>query len=429
MWLTPRKVIGLFGKIGSKVSGDVKGKIMGDHSNVISSQSLLSIGDTMTNIVEKPCADASVEPIHFDILGDLFNILNVRVPKSTIFNIRSDNNRQHIISSTGNISKMSVDGMIIDKSKSSTKGILYQSCLNNSGAMSLLLGLNSQNANFAVLHVCAEKRWVVKEDGLSIWPNNGLEIHPIPSLSRFVQVSGNGKFAISSPGTIIQIQLAEGENICLNPRAIVGYTSLEDNCITKNNTERRENELISGFQRVTNVGVSQIVPFKSYMTYVQKLAKSTLVLGKTTIQKMGRLLSGTVASRTKQEGSGKLITERKVEEHKFDVKMKAGSINQQNGEKKLRSTETKKRGTTEWTEKLYPVLKTTRNICYTFGNMTWKTLNNILHEIKNFICVYFAGYKGDYLVCMKGPKTVLVHNAINLKTQALTESELKRLKI
>ncbi len=428
MWLKPREIIGVFHKFKLAVSNNYLQNNVRYHSNAASYNSSSFTNGLLKSIPEASDTGASTEPIRFNVLGDSFNILNVKVPRSAVFNIRSDTNRQYLISSTGEINKMEVDKFIINQNEGSRKTIEYQSCINNSGPMSVLLGLNSQHANFSVLTASDQKRWMIRQDELSVWQDDAVEIHSVRSLSKFVQVSGKGKFAISSPGNIIEIQLAKDESIFLNPHAIVGYTNVVGNAKPDNEIENAANELISGLHSIASVKLSQTRKLDTYLKNTQNAFRTSTEFGKKAIQKVISFWKENVTSKIKHERSINLISEKKTEGQKNDVRMKTESVDRQNTKKRSSVIETKKRSNADWMRTLRTIWWKSRNFLHAFGSVAWRTLSNLFRVVQNSIIVFFTGYHGNYLVRMKGPKTILVHDAINLRSGIMTKSELKRLK-
>lgn len=164
---------------------------------------------------------AFVEPISFQVLGASSNLLNIKLPRSSILNIRYSNYQQKIIAINGHI-----NSMYTELARSSENNLIFQRCFNQSEPMSLLMSLNAQNANFAVIKNL-KHNWIIKRSSLFAW--SGPSIKPTSTSSNadanLIQMNGEGTFVVATPGQIIQIDLSDGESLQVNSKSLVGYST------------------------------------------------------------------------------------------------------------------------------------------------------------------------------------------------------------
>lgn len=161
-------------------------------------------------------AGAFIEPVSYQVLGSSHDLLNIKLPKSSILNIRYSNKQQKIVALNGKINSLYTEITKLDSN------IVFQRCFNEKEPMSLLIAQNSQNSNFAVVETNKTK-WLVKKNSLFAW--SGTSIKPSASKhSKLAQITGDGTFVVSSPGQITQLVLDQNESIQVNSNVILGFT-------------------------------------------------------------------------------------------------------------------------------------------------------------------------------------------------------------
>lgn len=177
---------------------------------------------------------AFVEPISYQVLGASSNLLNIKLPRSSILNIRYSNSQQKLIAINGH-----VNSMYTELARSSENNLIFQRCFNQSQPMSLLLSLNAQNGNFAVIDNLKSK-WIIKRSSLFAW--SGPSVRPTSSDTdaNLIQMDGEGTFVVATPGQILQVDLGENETLQINSKSLIGYSTknerLSDSIAELNNS-------------------------------------------------------------------------------------------------------------------------------------------------------------------------------------------------
>lgn len=165
---------------------------------------------------------AFVEPISFQVLGASSNLLNIKLPRSSILNIRYSNYQQKIIAINGHI-----NSMYTELARSNENNLIFQRCFNQSEPMSLLMSLNAQNANFAVLNTL-KFNWIIKRSSLFAWSGPSIKPASSDADANLIQMNGEGTFVVATPGQIIQINLSENESLQVNSKSLVGFSTTND---------------------------------------------------------------------------------------------------------------------------------------------------------------------------------------------------------
>ncbi|KAH3661729.1 hypothetical protein OGAPHI_005907 [Ogataea philodendri] len=162
--------------------------------------------------------ESFVESPEFEVLGKTSGMLNIRLPQSSILNLRYNNTNQSIIALNGKVSELVVELGRTDGA------LVFQRCLNGSGPMSILMANKLQNANFSVVQATPDAGWTVKRDNLVAWAGNHLLLN---GSRKLVNIEGSGKFVLSSPGQTLQLSLQEGESISVSPSSVVAFTGTQ----------------------------------------------------------------------------------------------------------------------------------------------------------------------------------------------------------
>lgn len=202
-------------------------------------------------------AGAFVEPVTYQVLGSSSNLLNIKLPKSSILNIRYSNLQQKIIAMNGHISSM-----YTELAKTTENSLIFQRCFNQKESMSLLITQNAQNSNFAVIST-NKKHWIVKKSSLFAW--SGATIKPTSSKMNpdLIQMNGDGTFIVATPGQIVQIDLDMGESIQVNTKTLIGFTT------SKENIAETLSELNGGVRSIVDLSVGK-APLSSRFSWLKK---------------------------------------------------------------------------------------------------------------------------------------------------------------
>ncbi|CDK26158.1 unnamed protein product [Kuraishia capsulata CBS 1993] len=167
----------------------------------------------------------------FEPIGTPANLLNIKLPTSSILNLRLDTNQHKTLAITGDVSSLVVE---LGKLSNSNK-LIYQRCFNPSNPLSILLSSKSGNGNFLVLESNDTTSWgLVDSSSLIGWTGNHVDIEPLSlensilGSSRGIHVKGqDGAIAISTMGQVLQLKLESEETIQLAPSSVVAYSISE----------------------------------------------------------------------------------------------------------------------------------------------------------------------------------------------------------
>lgn len=178
-------------------------------------------GTQLGRIVSTPKATAAgafSEPISFQVLGNSMDLLNIKLPQSSILNIRYNNNKHNVVAINGD------KQWEVSLARSSNSGLIYQRCFNPKGAMSILMSSNGAK-NGSSYVVLGEGSWSVRRDALLAW-SHGVQLEQMKNnkLFKVNAQSITDRLVISSPGQVTQIGLSEGETISLNSECLVALS-------------------------------------------------------------------------------------------------------------------------------------------------------------------------------------------------------------
>ncbi|OUM52581.1 hypothetical protein BVG19_g1785 [[Candida] boidinii] len=203
----------------------------------------------LTELSEKTGAGPFAEPVGFEVLGNLSNLLNISLPSSSILNLRYNNKNQSIIAMNGKIKDLYVElGKIDSKNQldpSVSNNLLFQRCFNTENPMTLLLSNKITNSNFSIIDLkeSDDHKWIItSKDNLVAWTGNYLNLSfptrnllsannnsvPDISLKNSIVSEGKGKIALSSLGQLLQVKLNEGESVSLIASSVIAYTTPKD---------------------------------------------------------------------------------------------------------------------------------------------------------------------------------------------------------
>ncbi|KAG7806517.1 hypothetical protein KL921_004914 [Ogataea angusta] len=173
------------------------------------------VNEPLKELPKSTGSGAFVEPVDFEVLGKTSTMLNIKLPKSSILNLRYSNANQSVIALNGKVSSLVVE---LGKLEG---GLIFQRCFNTSGPLSILMANKLQNSNFTVVNVLKDTHWTVRRDDLVAWTGNYIDLI---GERKLVKVAGSGKFVLSSPGQTLQLTLQDGETVSINPSSVVAYT-------------------------------------------------------------------------------------------------------------------------------------------------------------------------------------------------------------
>ncbi|KAG7876164.1 hypothetical protein KL938_004836 [Ogataea parapolymorpha] len=173
------------------------------------------VNEPLKELPRSTGSGAFVEPVDFEVLGKASSMLNIKLPKSSILNLRYSNANQSVVALNGKVSSLVVE---LGKLEG---GLIFQRCFNTSGPLSILMANKLQNSNFTVVNVSKDTNWTVKRDSLVAWTGNYIHL---TGESKLVKVAGSGKFVLSSPGQTLKLTLEDAEAVSVNPSSVVAFT-------------------------------------------------------------------------------------------------------------------------------------------------------------------------------------------------------------
>ncbi|GMG49043.1 unnamed protein product [Ambrosiozyma monospora] len=257
--------------------------------------------------------------------------------------------------------------------------------------MSILLSLNSSSSNFIVLQSAEAgngvssqgKRWFVKKNSLLAWSGNYLKINETEKFNKMLKLSGNGKFVLTSPGSIVQIDLKENEKILVNPLSVIAYSSPNETMqSTKTESEGESQDTdevvdpsVKYFVDLSIPKVSTMTRFSFYFSKITSFVKSKLKENQIELS-----LTGKASTSTSSTTTPTTTTNQDTQQQLSNVVISITSA----------------------------ITKFTRFIRLSIGRL-------------------ITGSKTDYMVEFKGPKTLLIHNNLKLKDSLLTDKEIEQL--
>ncbi|ODV84951.1 hypothetical protein CANARDRAFT_199767 [[Candida] arabinofermentans NRRL YB-2248] len=292
-------------------------------------------------------AGAFASPITFEVLGNSQNLLNIKLPKSSILNLRYSNKNQKTLALNGSIADLYVElGKLQSKESKST--MIFQRCFNSKNPLSILMSNCAQGASFAVNTINSGSSWVVKKDALLAWSGNHLDLDLSEKYGKLVGIKGSGSFVLSSPGQLLTVELNEGESISVNPASLLAYSTV--------GTVPVGDELKTGIRSLVELSVPGISGLSVLSRYFSKIKSVTVGA----IQRLTALVK-------KSAKSSELYDQKTA-----------------------------------------------------FFSGLWSRMKRSTVKVIN-------GSNQSYFVELKGPKTLLITNAIQLKDKILTEDEVSKL--
>ncbi|QPG75283.1 hypothetical protein FOA43_002634 [Brettanomyces nanus] len=317
---------------------------------------------------------------------------------------------EKVIAMNGEVEKMCVELAKLQSKDKTHDLLVYQQCFNTSAPMSLLLSLNSQNANFSV--VKSEKgndSWIVRRDGLVAWCGNHLDVNLMSSISQLAQIRGEGSVAVASPGQIFKINLAEDETILLNPRSIVAYTSRFESI------NQSADEFTSGVKNMVDFSVPKVGILSSLDYYYEWSKKSAGAIFRKVNEKVQALISHSSRDLKSTNVSKRVDATSELPEADLGVTPEANSkpVSESTSFLLLNPIQ-KQKFAVVW----HRISGAVENGARVVASKIYLLFGNI-----------FSGSKERYMVEFKGPKTLLVHNAVNLKTEPLSNEEVSKLRL
>ncbi|GMF00597.1 unnamed protein product [Ambrosiozyma monospora] len=195
-----------------------------------------------------------------------------------------------------------------------------------------------------------------------------------------LKLSGNGKFVLTSPGSIVQIDLKENEKILVNPLSVIAYSNPETTQSTKTESETHDKDVtvdpsVKYFVDLSIPKVSTMTRFSFYLSKITSFVKSKLKENQIELSLTGK--SNTLTSST------------------------------------TTPTKTTSQGTQQQPSNVISGITS--------------TITKFTRFIRLSIGRLITGSKTDYMVEFKGPKTLLIHNNLKLKDSLLTDEEIDKL--
>ncbi|KAI1807507.1 mitochondrial biogenesis AIM24-domain-containing protein [Daldinia bambusicola] len=177
--------------------------------------------------VSKDVADA-----RFEVLGTPYSLLSVSLSASQRLYTR----RGTLVAVTGKAHNAQSILTLLSPFTRAITGVpfLYQR-ISSTTPLTALISTKSPTTTFTVLHLDGTTDWMVTQrSALLAWTGHSLNVTPriqtrLPiAFWGSSELTGRGLAALSAPGHIYQLNLAEGEEIVVHPSNVVAYT------ITKN---------------------------------------------------------------------------------------------------------------------------------------------------------------------------------------------------
>ncbi|KAK3320276.1 mitochondrial biogenesis AIM24-domain-containing protein [Cercophora scortea] len=168
----------------------------------------------------------------FEVLGSPYSLLSVTLSASQKLYTR----RGTLVSVAGKVENAQSTLSILSPLTRAFLGVpfLYQR-ITSTTPITALIGTKSTTTTFSVLHLDGTTDWVVAQrNALLAWTGHTLAVSP--RIQRGLSIAhwgsshltGRGLAALSAPGQIYELTLAEGEEIMLHPSHVVAYS------VTKN---------------------------------------------------------------------------------------------------------------------------------------------------------------------------------------------------
>ncbi|TLS31520.1 hypothetical protein PpBr36_03925, partial [Pyricularia pennisetigena] len=172
---------------------------------------------------KRDTADAS-----FEVLGSPYSLLSVSLSPSQKLYTR----RGTLVSVAGKVENAQSTLSLLSPLRRALLGVpfLYQR-ITSTTPITALIGTASPNTTFSILHLDGTTDWMVTQrNALLAW--TGHTLVPSPRIQRGLSLAhwgsthltGRGLAALSSPGQVYQVSLAEGEEIVLHPSHVTAYS-------------------------------------------------------------------------------------------------------------------------------------------------------------------------------------------------------------
>ncbi|EJT75621.1 hypothetical protein GGTG_05554 [Gaeumannomyces tritici R3-111a-1] len=188
-----------------------------------SAQTPQSGGDVFGAPAKRDAADA-----RFEVIGSPYSLLSVTLSASQKLYTR----RGTLVSVAGKVENAQSTLSILSPVRRALLGVpfLYQR-ISSTTPITALIGTKSPNTTFSILHLDGTTDWMVAQrNALLAW--TGHTLTPSPRIQRGLslahwgstQLTGRGLAALSSPGQIYEVTLADGEELIVHPSHVAAYS-------------------------------------------------------------------------------------------------------------------------------------------------------------------------------------------------------------
>ncbi|KAI1378055.1 mitochondrial biogenesis AIM24-domain-containing protein [Hypoxylon crocopeplum] len=177
-------------------------------------------------------ASKDVADARFEVLGTPYSLLSVSLSASQRLYTR----RGTLVAVSGKAQNASSTLSLLSPFTRAVTGVpfLYQR-ITSTTPLTALISTKSPTTTFSVLHLDGTTDWMVAQrSALLAWSGHSLTVTPRIQYRLPVahwgssELTGRGLAALSAPGYIYQLTLAEGEDLVVHPANVVAYT------VTKN---------------------------------------------------------------------------------------------------------------------------------------------------------------------------------------------------
>lgn len=180
-------------------------------------------GDVLGAPPKRDAADA-----WFEVLGSPYSLLSVTLSASQKLYTR----RGTLVSVAGKVENAQSTLSILSPLRRALLGVpfLYQR-VSSTTPITALIGTKSPNTTFSILHLDGTTDWMVAQrNALLAW--TGHTLTPSPRIQRGLSLAhwgsthltGRGLAALSSPGQMYEVTLAEGEEMIVHPSHVAAYS-------------------------------------------------------------------------------------------------------------------------------------------------------------------------------------------------------------
>ncbi|KAK4141442.1 mitochondrial biogenesis AIM24-domain-containing protein [Dichotomopilus funicola] len=174
-----------------------------------------------------PGAHRDSSDARFEVLGSPYSLLSVNLSASQRLYTR----RGTLVSVVGKVENVQSTLSLLSPLQRAPLGVpfLYQR-ISSTTPITAIIATKSPNTTFSVLRLDGTIDWIVSQrNALLAWTGHTLtpspRIHHGLSVAHWgnTHLTGRGLAALSSPGQIHELTLAEGEEIVLHPSHVVAY--------------------------------------------------------------------------------------------------------------------------------------------------------------------------------------------------------------